>query len=202
MEQVDPQSRPQEPLSTGLWGSVWFFIWDFLKVFLIALAIIIPVRYFLFQPFIVTGHSMLPNFQDGEYLIIDEISYYFYSPQRGDVVVIHSPQDQGQYFIKRVIGLPGETIEVAGGRVVVKNQQWPEGKALEEKYISNSTVTFGNIHVSLPEDQFYVLGDNRTASTDSRFFGPVNRNAIVGKVFLRAFPLNRFGVFSSPAYQN
>lgn len=186
---------------TNVWNSLGLFVWDFGKVFLIALAIIIPVRFYLFQPFIVTGQSMQPNFYQGEYLIIDELTYRFSEPHRGEVVVIHSPADEKQFFIKRVIGLPGETVVIANGKVVVKNSQYPSGITLVEKYLPDNIATFGNITATLPPGKFYVLGDNRIASSDSRFFGPIQRNEIVGRVLVRAFPLNHFSIFTNPQYQ-
>lgn len=186
---------------SGAVDSLWFFIWDFLKVLALALAIIIPVRYFLFQPFIVTGQSMQPNFHQGEYLIIDEISYRFFSPSRGDVAVIHSPVDNSEYFIKRIIGLPGETVEIKNGTVVIKNSSHPEGLTLVESYIPPEVATFGNIKVTLSKDQFYVLGDNRLASSDSRYFGPIKGGTIVGRVLIRAFPFGKFTAFQTPSYQ-
>jgi signal peptidase I len=194
-EKVDDENRP------GFFRALWLFVWDFLKVFLIALAIIIPVRFYLFQPFIVTGQSMQPNIQDGEYLIIDEISYRLGAPQRGDVVVIRSPQDPSQFLIKRVIGLPGETLEISRGQVVVKNTQYPDGVTLHESYLPVSTSTFGNISITLSAEQYYVLGDNRVASSDSRVFGPISKQQIVGRAFLRAYPLNRLNAFFAPQYQ-
>jgi len=194
-----PDSQEQQD-GTGVWNSLGLFAWDFGKVFLIALAIIVPVRFYLFQPFIVTGSSMQPNFYQGEYLIIDELTYRFAEPHRGDVVVINSPADEKQFFIKRVIGLPEETVVIANGKVVVKNSQYPSGVTLVEKYLPDNIATFGNITVSLPAGEFYVLGDNRIASSDSRFFGPIKGEEVVGRVLVRAFPLNRFSTFSSPQY--
>jgi len=189
------------PQKGSFWNSVWLFTWDFLKILGLALAIIIPVRYYLFQPFIVTGQSMQPNFHQGEYLIIDEITYRLSLPRRGDVSVIHSPADPSQYFIKRIIGLPGETIEIRNGMVVVKNSEHAAGFTLVEPYLPSNIATFGNITVTLDEDHYYVLGDNRLASSDSRFFGPITRESIVGRVVLRAFPLDKFTKFSAPLYQ-
>lgn len=193
--ETDPKNE-----NASFWSSAWYFVWDFLKVFLIALAVIIPVRFYLFQPFIVTGQSMQPNFYDGEYLIIDEISYRFNPPQRGDVVVIRSPQDSSQFFIKRVIGLPGETVEIANGTVVIKNSDHAAGFALQENYLPDNAATFGNARTSLGSDQYFVMGDNRTASSDSRVFGPISKNTIVGRVLLRAFPLDKFHAFTAPRY--
>lgn len=194
----DSSAAPQKG---SFWNSVWLFTWDFLKILGLALAIIIPVRYYLFQPFIVTGQSMQPNFRQGEYLIIDEITYRLSLPRRGDVSVIHSPADPSQYFIKRIIGLPGETIEIRNGMVVVKNSEHPGGFTLVEPYLPSNIATFGNITVTLDQDHYYVLGDNRLASSDSRFFGPITRESIVGRVILRAFPLDKFTKFSAPLYQ-
>jgi len=190
----------EQETQASFWSSIGTFVWDFLKIFLIALAIIIPVRYYLFQPFIVTGQSMVPNFLDGQYLIIDEISPRFADYERGEVVVIHSPQDPGQFFIKRLIGLPGETVQISGGRVTIKNSEHSSGFTLEEDYLPDGVTTFGNMQITLGPEEVFVLGDNRVASSDSRVFGPIKRSSIVGKVFFRAFPLDKVGLFNTPEY--
>lgn len=190
----------EQPPGGGGLGSLWFFVWDFLKVFLLALAIIIPVRFYLFQPFIVTGDSMQPNFHEGEYLIIDEISYRFTPPKRGEVIVLRSPRPGNEFFIKRVVGLPGETVEITNGKVTIKNAEHPGGPTLQESYLPSTTTTFGTLTVTLEQDQFFVLGDNRTYSSDSRSFGPIRRDRIVGRVILRAFPVSAFAAFSLPEY--
>lgn len=200
-QNFEEDNNTPEQKKPGALGALWFFIWDFLKIFIIALAIIIPIRFYLFQPFIVTGQSMLPNFKDGQYLIIDEISYRFTDPQRGEVAVIKSPSDSSQFFIKRIIGLPEETIDISGGRVTIKNSQKPLGFVLDEEYLSDELQTYGNITVTLSNNEFFVLGDNRIASSDSRVFGPILREKIVGRVFIRAFPISDFDKFSAPAYQ-
>ena len=115
----DPGTMQKPDRSTI--GSIGLFIFDFLKVFVIAMAIIIPVRWFLFQPFVVTGDSMRPNFQDGNYLIIDELTYHLRQPERGEVIVLKFPNDTSQYFIKRIVGLPGERIVIDGGHVTIYN---------------------------------------------------------------------------------
>jgi signal peptidase I len=180
------------------------FTWELLKVVIISLAIIIPVRYFLIQPFYVKGMSMEPNFHDHEYLIIDEISYRFKEIQRGDIIVFRYPKDPQEYFIKRVIGLPGEKIEVKDGQVYIYNQQYKDGVILEEKYLSPDLRTFstsGTDSVTLGPDEFFVLGDNRNSSKDSRSFGPVDRSFITGRVLLRGWPVNRLTMFKTPVYQ-
>ena len=195
------ENNPPEQKKSGALGSLWLFVWDFLKIFIIALAVIIPIRFYLFQPFIVTGQSMLPNFKDGQYLIIDEISYRFTEPQRGEVAVIRSPSDNSQFFIKRIIGLPGETLNIAEGKVTVKNSERPLGFVLDEDYLTENLPTLGNVSVTLGEREYFVLGDNRIASSDSRVFGPILEETIVGRVFIRAFPLSEFDKFSVPEYQ-
>lgn len=179
------------------------FVWEITKVAAISLAIILPVRYYLIQPFYVKGASMEPNFYDHEYLIIDEISYRFSPPERGQVVVFRYPLNPQEYFIKRVIGLPGEEIEIKGGRVWVYGSDKPEGFMLQEDYLPDDLLTYSQSggesgqRVSIGLGQYYVLGDNRNASKDSRSFGPVNSSFITGKVLFRGWPFNRVMVFNS-----
>ncbi len=176
------------------------FLFELIQVLAISLAIIIPVRYFLVQPFYVKGASMEPNFFDHEYLIIDELSYRFHTPSRGDIVVLRYPNDQKQYFIKRIIGLPGETIEIAGGQIKIFNDAHPNGEVLDERAYLDQEFTATTRTVTLKPNEFYVLGDNRVASLDSRYFGPVVRDLIVGRVWLRGWPLDRWKIFQNPNY--
>lgn len=177
------------------------FLFELVQVVAISLAIIIPVRYFLIQPFYVKGASMEPNFYDHEYLIIDELSYRFREPQRGDIVVFRYPNDPKQYFIKRVVGLPGETVEVAGGQVKVFNTEHPNGVVLDETgYLEKDTFTANTRNVTLKADEYYVLGDNRNVSLDSRIFGPIRRSDVVGRVWLRGWPLDRWRDFETKPY--
>lgn len=188
------------------------FLWEIVKIGILALVIIIPVRVFFFQPFFVQGASMEPNFHDGEYLIVGEFGYKetgvgiggteifrvksFKDLHRGDPVVFRPPGVSGQYFIKRVVGLPGETVEIKNSRIVIKNVQAPAGFVLDERdYLSLSVRTDGDRVISLGADEYYLMGDNRTASKDSRSFGPVSRDRITGKVLLRAWPFDRFTLF-------
>ncbi|MBI4363420.1 MAG: signal peptidase I [Candidatus Doudnabacteria bacterium] len=202
MEDQESHSQNNRLASIGL------FLWDFIKVVAIALAIILPIRYFLFQPFIVSGSSMEPNYSNGEYLIIDEASYRFRDALRGEVVVLHFPKDRKQFFIKRIIGLPGEKVKIDSGRVVIYNEEYPEGVTLQEPYLSNQGLTFphnadlvgGRKTITLGPDEYFVLGDNRLASSDSRDWGILQRPNMVGRVFLRALPLTEFGMFEQPEY--
>ncbi|HYE22274.1 MAG TPA: signal peptidase I [Verrucomicrobiae bacterium] len=184
------------------------FIFDFLKVIVVALLIILPIRYYIFQPFVVSGSSMEPNFSDGQYLIIDEISYRFREPKRGEVIVLRFPDDHKQYFIKRVVGLPGEKIQIDNGRVTLFNKENPKGVVLVEPYLPNQGLTFphnatligGKKTIQLDDDEYFTMGDNRLASSDSRDWGPLNRDEIIGKVFVRALPLAKFDKFEAPVY--
>jgi len=164
----------------------------------VALVIVLPIRYFLFQPFIVKGESMVPSFQSGDYLIVDEFSYRFSEPQRGDVIVFKYPKDATQRFIKRVIGLPGETIEIKNGAVTIP--QGDKTMTLDEKYLPDSLKTAGDLKVQLGQDEYFVMGDNREYSYDSRAWGVVPRENIIGKVFFRLLPVNALSAISKPTY--
>lgn len=170
------------------------------QVVIISLAIVLPIRYFLIQPFYVKGASMEPNFHDNEYLIIDELSYRFREPKRGEIVVFRYPLDPKQFFIKRVIGLPGDLVRIANSQIVIFNNNYPEGFALEESYLSN-VPTDGDKSVKLEKNEYYVLGDNRPSSLDSRIFGVVPAGLITGRVILRGWPVTRLTYFEAPIYQ-
>ena len=170
-------------------------LWEVVKVALISLAIILPIRYFLVQPFYVKGASMEPNFYDHDYLLIDELSYRFRLPGRGEVVVFRYPRDPSNYFIKRIIGLPNE-------RVVVRDNELYLGSVngelvrYEEEYLGEWIRTVGSLDVTLGSNQYFVLGDNRSASLDSRAFGAIDERVIVGRVWVRAWPLERWAVYA------
>lgn len=179
-------------------GAVLLFFLEVVQVILISCAIIIPIRYFLIQPFYVKGASMEPNFYDHEYLIIDELSYRFREPLRGEIIVFRYPRDPSQFFIKRVIGLPGETVEITNGNVIIYNENNPNGVVLEEDYLVESTN--GKKKVTLGEQEYYLLGDNRDESLDSRSFGVVDEQGIIGRVWIRGLPLSRMDLFGLPFY--
>ncbi|OIO16892.1 signal peptidase I [Candidatus Kuenenbacteria bacterium CG1_02_38_13] len=176
------------------------FIWETLKVIVVSLAIIIPVRYFLIQPFYVKGASMESNFYDHEYLIVDEISYRFNEPERGDVVVFKYPYDRSQYFIKRIIGLPGETVLIKDGKIIISDVNNVSGFVLREDLYLQNTYTQGNESIELNEDEYFIMGDNRSASLDSRMFGPIKKSDIVGRAWIRGWPIERMKVFNDPVY--
>lgn len=171
------------------------FIWEVLKVVIVVFAIIIPVRHYLIKPFYVRGASMEPNFHDYEYLVVDELSYRLRAPERGEVVVLKDPMDPSQYFIKRIIGLPGEHLVVRDGVVRIN------GNILDESaYLAASLHTTGHDDVTVPENTYYLMGDNRPASLDSRVFGPVEKNELVGRTWIRAWPLTQVQVFAPFTY--
>ncbi|MDX1535674.1 MAG: signal peptidase I [Candidatus Spechtbacterales bacterium] len=183
----------------GAFRSIIDFLSDIAKIVAISLLIIIPIRYFIVQPFFVRGASMEPSYQQGDYLLVDEISYRFSEPERGEVIVFKFPGNTSQFYIKRIIGLPGETIIIKEGEITIQNNKNPEGFVLDEPYI-NELMTPGDLEISLESTEYFVLGDNRDASHDSRRWGPLNERFIVGRVLLRAFPFNKFNVIDAPNY--
>ncbi len=181
---------------------------EVLQVVFLTLAIVIPIRLFLANPFQVEGASMEPAFFNKEYLIVDEISYRFQEPKRGEVVVFHPPTDPSKYFIKRVIGLPGETVELINGEVKVYNKAHPNGWVLNESsYLDTSDYSIDEKAamtlrpVTVGPDEYFLMGDNRRASYDSRYFGPIKRDTLIGRAWFRGFPIQRAGSLTQlPSY--
>jgi len=166
---------------------------DFVKTIIIAAAVMLFVRFFIVQPFVVKGSSMEPNFYEKDYLIVNEISYRFNAPKRGDIIVFkYQEGNKKEYLIKRIVGLPGESVVIKDGKVYVKNS---DGQLLlEEPYLPIDRETKGEMTEEIKEGNFFVLGDNRPVSLDSRYFGQISGSKIVGKVLLRGFPFNKFGL--------
>lgn len=176
------------------------FIWELAKIIIIALVIVIPIRYLIFQPFFVKGQSMEPNFENGDYLIIDEITYKFRAPERGEVIVFKYPNDLSQRYIKRIIGLPGETVEIDNSQIEISNKEGNKTLLNESEYLPSSIYTPGTIKFTLADGEYFVMGDNRPASSDSRRWGAVPRQDIVGRVLLRAFPFAALAKIEVPNY--
>jgi len=166
---------------------------EIIRFSIIALLIVVPIRMFIAQPFIVSGASMQETFQNGEYLIVDQVSYHLHAPERGDVVIFRYPKDPSKYFIKRIIGVPGDTISIEGSVVTIVNQANPEGFTLNEPYIKSMRPGV-TIKEELGEREYFVMGDNRDESSDSRVWGVLQEERIIGKAFLRLFPPQSFGV--------
>ena len=175
------------------------FFWEIIKIVLLALIIVVPIRYLIFQPFFVKGESMVPSFENGDYLIVDEMSYKLRAPERGEVIVFKYPHDTSQRYIKRIIGLPGETVKIENGNVDILNNKG-ENVLNEDGYLPKSTITSGDINVVLGQEEYFVLGDNRAASSDSRSWGVLNKKYIIGKVALRAWPFSVFAKMEAPSY--
>lgn len=199
--QENQKQNPQIQTDSSSLRSVGAFVWDLLKILIIALVIIVPLRTFVAEPFVVSGSSMLPNFHNHDYLIIDRLSYITGSPKRGDVIVLKYPKDTSQFFIKRIIGLPGEQVSVKQGYVVIVNKEHPEGLRLTESYLPSQIETFGKPGaVTLGSNEYFVFGDNRTASSDSRVWGILPKDDIVGRVWTRVFPFSSAGFVKTPSY--
>ena len=184
---MDEQQKNPGPQIEARGQKIGSTLWDTIKFIVLALIIVTPIRMFIAQPFIVSGSSMDPTFATGQYLIVDELSYHLGDPKRGDVIILRYPNDTKKFFIKRVIGLPHETVEIQNGTVTIKNMEHPEGFAMSEpyiKYTKNDTMT-----KMLGEGEYFVMGDNRAASSDSRYWGVVPRDLVVGRALVRLLPI-------------
>lgn len=169
--------------SYGVKSNFWK---EFAKLVFLSLVIVVPFRMFIAQPFIVEGASMDPTFKTGEYLIVDEISYYFNTPERGSVLIFKYPKDPKKSFIKRIIGLPNEKVIIKEGTITIITTENPEGFVLDEPYIKH--VKADNAEYVLGSQEYFVLGDNRSQSSDSRIWGPVPEANIIGRPIIRFFP--------------
>ncbi len=172
--------------------SHWKGLAEFGKFVFLVVAIVVVVRVFIAQPFVVSGTSMVPTYQDKNYLIIDELTYDFRTPARGDVIVFHPPVDMSTYYIKRVIGVPGDTVTIRNSVITIKNTAHPDGFTLSEPYI---TKDIPDDNYSVTVGKYFVMGDNRPASFDSRRWGLLPAKNITGRVLIRLFPLNEIGLF-------
>ena len=195
------QQKPRVP-RRSLWitilvGAV-LFIYDVFKTVSTVLGVAFLIRFFLIQPFYVSGPSMEPNFHNNQYIIVDQVTYRFSKPKRGDVVVFKWPQNIAISFIKRVIATPGETVEVRDGQVYIYNQQFPSGTVLNEPYLESATPT--DTRRTLGKSEYFVMGDNRHNSSDSRIWGPVAKHLIVGKVWVVIYPFSDFAAIPRPSY--
>ncbi|HEY4503164.1 MAG TPA: signal peptidase I [Candidatus Paceibacterota bacterium] len=180
-------NTPENVVVDKLSGNRENSTWELVRFAIIALLIVIPVRFFVAQPFVVSGSSMLPTFEDKNYLVIDELSYRLSDPQRNDVIVFKYPLDTKKFFIKRIIALPNETLDVRGSTVTITNEEHKDGFVLDQPYINNKSNN--DIHITLKDDEYYVMGDNRDFSSDSRSWGALPRELIVGRVYARLWPL-------------
>ncbi|MDZ4285203.1 MAG: signal peptidase I [Patescibacteria group bacterium] len=173
---------------------------SFLLYVIIAIALALGIRFYIAQPYLVSGSSMEPTFDDMQYLIIDRIIYTIQEPVRGDVVVFKYPPQPTRSLIKRVIGLPGDTVKIKRGAVTIVNSEHPDGFVLDEPYLAaENRVTGDQLEVSLGEDEYFVLGDNRRVSSDSRMWGSLPREDISGRVDLRLYPFDKVALLPGEA---
>ncbi|MFZ1626869.1 MAG: signal peptidase I [Candidatus Moraniibacteriota bacterium] len=198
-----PVEPDEEYLSTGA------LLLEMVKILVLAAVVIIPIRAFLFQPFFVQGASMEPNFDDGEYLVISEFGLKhtkipivgvnvnpFRDLSRQQPIVFRFPRDPSQFFIKRVIALPGESVEIKNGKVYIYNKGHPDGYVLDETaYLDAIVQTSDLARTKVADDEYFVLGDNRPFSYDSRAFGPIKKTAVIGRVLLRAWPVSEMTLY-------
>ena len=192
---VIPPAAPSLPGTAQLDRSVF-------SSALILLALVFIVRWFVAAPYVVSGSSMEPNFHDWNYLIVDQISYHIQNPNRGDVIVLDLPQETSRALIKRIVGLPGETVVLSGiaPTITIINSAHPKGYELVEPYIATSNYGgITNARYTLGPDEYFVMGDNRKVSADSRTWGILPRKDIVGQVFLRLYPFTNIGILPEEA---
>ena len=169
------------------------FFLDTLEVIVFAIAIFLFVYLLVLQPHKIKGASMQPNFPDGEYLLSDKLSYRFGDPERGDVIVFEAPGANGEEFIKRIIGLPGESVSINDNKVYINSQQLVEDYLPEDFITTPGAFLEEGIEKTVPEDNYFVIGDNRSHSSDSRAWGFVSREAITGRAWVVYWPLTNAG---------
>jgi len=198
LEEQHEENTNDEVYEKGFLGKIALFFLELIKIAILAGITIFVIRALIFKPFYVKGQSMEPNFYEKDYLIIDEITYRFREPERGEIIVLKSPVST-DFYLKRVVGLPGERVKVENGKVIIYNDDNPKGMILNETYL-NSISTSGSVSFTLGDDQYFVLGDNRGASFDSRSFGAISRDAVIGRVWLRGWPFDRISSFDLPQY--
>lgn len=179
-----------QPEKKGFWNGLG----EFLRYAITVIVVVVLFRVFIAQPFVVSGTSMVPTFQNANYLIVDQLSYRFSEPKRGDVVVFRPTYDIGIYLIKRVIGLPGETVAIKNGKVIITNSEHPDGFVLDEPYVNVGSVS-DEPAVTVTPGTFFVMGDNRPVSYDSRRWGLLPEKNIAGRALIRLFPVSGFGLF-------
>lgn len=171
------------------------FFKEIIKFTVIALLIVVPIRTYVAQPFIVSGPSMDPTFNSGQYIIVDQLSYHFNVPKRDDVVIFRYPRDPKTYYIKRIIGLPGETLAVDTGKVKIINKENPKGFIMIDTFVAGNHKTSETFNITLGPTEYFVMGDNRAESSDSRMWGPLDKKFIVGRPFVRLLPFNKISFF-------
>ncbi len=178
-------------------NSVGSALKEIVTFLVLAVIIVLPIRLFVAQPFVVEGESMHPTFESADYLIVDELTYHFQAPKRGDVIVFRYPNDPKVFYIKRIVGLPGETVSIDHGKVSIKKTDGTT-ITLDESYVVDEDATYTQ-NSSIGPDQYFVMGDNRPKSSDSRVWGLLPRKNIIGRAFIRLLPVKKFDLFPGAA---
>ena len=182
MEQIKFQENTQKKTKVQSF-------WELVRFVFMALIIVIPIRVLIAEPFIVSGNSMVPTFANGDYLIIEKISYKLDTPKRDDVAIFRYPNDTTKFFIKRIIGLPNEIVDIKGNDITITKGDTKESFKIDQPFVKNPANN--DTHLELKNDEYFVMGDNRSASSDSRYWGAVKKNLLTGKAFVRLLPINK-----------
>jgi len=173
---------------------------EIVTLVVLVVLIVLPIRIFIAQPFVVDGESMFPTFHDRDYLIVDELTYRFSEPKRGDVIIFRYPNNPSLFYIKRIIGLPGETVQIDHGAVVIARTDG-SSLTLDETYVVQEDATY-TLDTVVGADQYFVMGDNRPRSSDSRVWGVLPRKNIIGRAFVRILPLSSASLFPGATIQS
>lgn len=196
MEDDNNQAQSVAPQNEGGESSFW----ELVKYAIIALIVVVPFRIFIAQPYVVSGSSMDPTFKDGDYLIVDQLSRRFEDPPRNSVIIIRYPKDPSKFFIKRLIAFPGEKVVIKKGVVTVFNKDNPDGIILDDSYVEHKKTD--DFSAQLGDNEYFVMGDNRAASSDSRIWGSVPKEDIIGEPVIRLLPVTEIGVWPGALKNN
>lgn len=203
--QPKTQNAPAVQDAGTVVNSFFSVLFEIIKTIVVVGILALLLRVYIIQPFIVEGLSMSPTLDNNDYLLVDKLSYRLHEPQRGDVIVFKYPKDERFNYIKRIIGLPGETIRITKNNVMITNKQNPNGLILHENYIKDIDGPLINngrkvIAVDIPQGQYFVMGDNRQGSSDSREWGLLPKKEILGRSLVRLFPVGDFKILRDPTY--
>ena len=205
-EQIQP--TPESPTPSPVRrNETWSFLVELIKTAVIVLVFAYLIRVFVLQPYIVDGTSMFPEFHNGDYLLVDKLTYRFEAPKRGDIIVFKYPKDTSFNYVKRIIGLPGDTIRIENSKVYVYDSANPNGAPLTEPYVLPGNTTLpdsgtGQSEFVVPANNYFVLGDNRMGSSDSRDWGDVPDSDVIGRVLVLAYPFDRISIYPHATYAN
>jgi signal peptidase I len=206
---MEPQSTPPtvetSTAKTSPGNDFWRYSAELIKTLVIVTILAYGIRVFVLQPFVVDGMSMYPGLHDKDYLLVDKVTYHLQTPKRGDVVVFKYPKDINFNYVKRIIALPGEKVKIEDSKVYIYNTDHPNGFVLDEPYVAAGNQTLPNptnakTEFTVPADQYFVLGDNREGSSDSRDWGELPKADVIGRVLVLAYPFNRFQLDPHASY--